>query len=80
VAHPAPSDKNAEDLDARLPVSVAFPYKRLPGGKGGSYDSAIALVSLALPPTNAPRSRRFEACVDSGASSFLFHAAIGRAI
>ena len=37
-------------------------------------------VSLALPAKNAPRTKRFEAIIDSGASRCMFHASIGRYI
>jgi hypothetical protein len=35
-------------------------------------------VHLALPQPNAPRTKRFEAVIDSGASRSIFHADIGR--
>jgi hypothetical protein len=35
-------------------------------------------VSLALPTKNAPRTKRFEAVIDSGATRCIFHADIGR--
>jgi hypothetical protein len=34
--------------------------------------------SLSLPIPNAPRTKRFEAVIDSGASRCIFHADIGR--
>ena len=37
-------------------------------------------VSVALPSENAPRTNRFEAVIDSGASRCIFHASIGRFI
>lgn len=37
-------------------------------------------VSIALPYQNAPRTKRFEAVVDSGASRCMFNADIGRSI
>jgi len=61
-------------------VSFTLPYKNFPDGQGSSFYSAILPVSIALPVKNAPRSKRFEACIDSGASSCLFHASIGRAL
>jgi len=33
-------------------------------------------VQIALPTKNAPRTKRFEATIDSGASRCLFHASI----
>lgn len=35
-------------------------------------------VSLSLPIPSAPRTKRFEAVIDSGASRCIFHADIGR--
>lgn len=35
-------------------------------------------VSVALPLPNAPRTKRFEALIDSGAGRCMFHADIGR--
>lgn len=35
-------------------------------------------VQLSLPLPNAPRTKRFEALIDSGATRCLFHADIGR--
>jgi hypothetical protein len=37
-------------------------------------------VNIALPARNSPRSKRFDAIIDSGASQCIFHASIGRAI
>jgi len=37
-------------------------------------------VNIALPVKNSPRSKRFDAIIDSGASGCLFYASIGRAI
>ena len=38
-------------------------------------------VNIALPSKNAPpRTKRFEAVIDSGASRCIFHASIGRFI
>lgn len=60
-------------------MSFTIPYKKFPDGQGGSFHSAVLPVNIALPAKNSPRSRRFEAYIDSGASTCLFHAAIGRA-
>jgi len=49
----------------------------VPGGF--AYYAAIP-VNIALPAANSPRSKRFEAIIDSGASNCIFHADIGRAI
>jgi hypothetical protein len=61
-------------------VSLKVPYKKLPNGKGGFGYSAMLPVNIALPSKNAPRSKRFEAIIDSGASRCIFHAEIGQAI
>jgi hypothetical protein len=37
-------------------------------------------VNIALPAHNAPRTKRFEAVIDSGASRCIFHASIGISI
>jgi hypothetical protein len=37
-------------------------------------------VSIALPAQNAPRTKRFEAVIDSGATRCIFHASLGRFI
>jgi hypothetical protein len=37
-------------------------------------------VQVALPHKNAPRTKRVEAIIDSGASRCIFHSAIGRSI
>jgi len=61
-------------------VSLKVPYKKLPDGKGGFGYVAMVPVNIALSTKNAPRSKRFEAIIDSGASRCIFHAQIGRAI
>lgn len=61
-------------------MSLKIPYRKAPDGKGGfAYYSALP-VNIALPEKNAPRSKRFEAIIDSGASRCIFHADIGTAI
>ena len=37
-------------------------------------------VNIARPAKNAPRTKRFEAIIDSGASRCVFHASIGKYI
>jgi hypothetical protein len=37
-------------------------------------------VNIARPTKNAPRTKRFEAVIDSGASRCVFHGSIGRFI
>jgi len=63
-------------------VSLKVPYKKYPTPYAacGFYYSASLPVSIALPAKNSPRSKRFDAIIDSGASSCIFHAGIGRAI
>lgn len=61
-------------------VTFRLPYKKFPLLDGGESFSAVANVNLALPIKNAPRSKRFEAIIDSGPSRCMFHGSIGRAI
>ena len=63
-------------------MSLKLPYKKYPApdSPGGFVYSASVPVNIALPAKNAPRSKRFDAVIDSGASACMFHASIGRAI
>jgi len=61
-------------------VSLKLPYRKVPNGKGGFGYYAELPVNIALPTKNAPRSKRFGAIIDSGASRCIFHAEIGKAI
>ena len=63
-------------------MSLKFPYKRYPDPKapGGFYYAASAPVNIALPTRNSPRSKRFDAIIDSGATNCVFHSSIGRAV
>lgn len=63
-------------------MSLKFPYKKYPAphAPGGFFYAASIPVCIALPVKNSPRSKRFDAIIDSGASGCLFHAAVGRAI
>jgi hypothetical protein len=61
-------------------VSLKIPYKRFPLHGGGFSASATLNVNIALPTKNSPRTKRFEAVIDSGASRCIFHASIGRFI
>jgi len=63
-------------------VSLKVPYKKYPTtyAERGYYYSASIPGSIALPAKSSPRSKRFDAIIDSGASSCIFHAGIGRAI
>lgn len=61
-------------------MSLKLPYKKYPS-KDGGFDLYAALgVHIALPGKNAPRSKRFEAIIDSGANRTTIHADIGRAL
>lgn len=53
-------------------------YKIQPDRYGNHIYSALLNIHLALPLPNAPRTKRFEAVIDSGASRCVFHADIGR--
>jgi hypothetical protein len=59
---------------------VKFPYKKYPNGKGGFDSFGVIEVSIALPQKNAPRSKRFEAIIDSGACRCTFLSVLGKAI
>ena len=61
-------------------MSLKLPYKKFPLHGGGFSYSATLNVNIALPAKNAPRTKRFEAVIDSGASRCLFHGSIGRFI
>ena len=60
----------------------SVPYKKFPDPSvsgGVSYYAAIA-VGISSPGKNSPRSKRFEAIIDSGASNCIFHSNLGTAI
>lgn len=59
---------------------MKFAYKKYPFRDGGFAYSAVLNVNLALPARNSPRSKRFEALIDSGASRCIFHTSIGKAL
>lgn len=61
---------------------MKIPYKKYPAptAPGGFFYAASIPINIALPTKNAPRSKRFDAIIDSGASGCLFHSSIGRAI
>ena len=67
-------------MGAFIRVSLKLPYRKIPDGKGSFGFYAALAVNIALLEKNAPRSKRFEAIIDSGASRCIFHADIGRAI
>ena len=57
---------------------MKIPYQVFPDKGGGSLYSARLYVSIALPYEGAPRTKRFETVVDSGATRCMFKAGIGR--
>ncbi|MDP9160496.1 MAG: retroviral-like aspartic protease family protein [Acidobacteriota bacterium] len=58
-----------------------LPYKVYPDTRTGGYFYAVVMpVQIAAPEINSPRTKRFEAIIDSGASSCQFNASIGAAI
>jgi hypothetical protein len=61
-------------------VSLKIPYRKYPNpeSRGGFFYAATVPVNIALPAKNSPRSKRFDAIIDSGASQCIFHASIGR--
>lgn len=63
-------------------MSLKLPYRKYPApaAAGGFFYAAAVPVNIALPAKNSPRSKRFDAIIDSGASGCLFHASIGKAI
>jgi hypothetical protein len=54
-----------------LPVKA--PYRVYPDQHGGYIYQPVLNVNLALNKPNAPRTKRFEAVIDSGASRCVFH-------
>ena len=59
---------------------MKFPYKNYPNGKGGFDSYAVIEVNLSLPGKDRPRSKRFEALIDSGTGRCIFLCTLGRAI
>jgi hypothetical protein len=58
-------------------MRLKIPYKIYPDAFGppdAHLYSAMLSVQIALSSANAPRTRRFEAVIDSGATRTLFHA------
>jgi hypothetical protein len=55
-----------------------IPYRVYPDRFGSHVYSVRLNVSVALAAPGAPRTKRFEAIVDSGATRCLFHCDIGR--
>lgn len=65
---------------AAFGVTLKLPYKTFPLRGGGTTSTAVLNVSIALLAKNAPRTKRFEAVIDSGASRCIFHESLGRFI
>jgi hypothetical protein len=63
-----------------LTLSLTIPYRIFPDKRGGYLYSAMLPVQIARPEPNAPRTKRFEALLDSGATRCLFHANLSAAI
>jgi hypothetical protein len=55
-------------------LKFTIPYQVFPDRFGSHIYSVIVKVQLALPAPNAPRTKRFEAIVDSGATRCCFSA------
>ena len=62
------------------PYTLRVPYKEFPDPQGGVLWSATLNVQIAIPKEGSPRTKRFEAAIDSGASRCIFHASIGEFI
>jgi hypothetical protein len=65
---------------ALLGLSIKLPFKKYPRPNGGFDQFAVVSINISLPGKNAPRSKRFEAIIDSGACRCTFHSGIGKAI
>jgi hypothetical protein len=52
---------------------LSLPYKHLPNSSDGYATTAMLNVQVARPEPRSPRTKRFEAIIDSGASRCLFH-------
>jgi hypothetical protein len=61
-------------------LTLKVPYKKLPNAQGGIEKHAFLNVQIARPEKNAPRTKRFEVIIDSGASRCVFHTDIGQSI
>ncbi len=63
----------------RLALTTKLPYREFPDAISGASFSLVFLnVQFSLPKPTAPRTKRIECMIDSGASSCLFHADIAR--
>jgi hypothetical protein len=61
-------------------VIFTAPFKSFPGAPTSYPYAPVLNVQIARPETNAPRSKRFEAIIDSGSSRCVFHGSIGEGI
>ncbi len=60
-----------------LGIHLQIAYKKFPdafGPPGAFLYCAMLNIQVALPLSNAPRTKRFEAVIDSGATRTLLHA------
>ncbi|MGD0735820.1 MAG: hypothetical protein ABR976_11765 [Terracidiphilus sp.] len=57
---------------------MKIPYSVYPDRYGSHVYSVRLNVSIALSEPGAPRTKRFEAIIDSGATRCMFHSNIGR--
>ena len=53
------------------------PYKEFPGPQGAKFFAPVLNVQISRLDQNAPRTKRFEVRIDSGASRCVFHFSIG---
>ena len=59
---------------------MIVPYRVYPSRAGEHLFAAVLDVQIARAAPNAPRTMRFEALIDSGATRCLFHAGFAEAI
>jgi hypothetical protein len=59
-------------------LRTIVPYRVFPDGQGKYLYSVALNVQIAAATPNSPRTKRFEAIIDSGATRCLFHAQIAR--
>lgn len=57
---------------------TVVPFRVFPDGQGSFAYWIVFNVQIAEAKPNSPRTKRFEAVIDSGATRCLFHADIGR--
>ena len=63
-----------------MSLKISYSKYPCPYAPDGFFYAAVLPVNIARQEKNAPRSKRFEGMIDSGASQCMFHANIGRAI